>query len=30
MTDRFATREHERLMKLDLLVEPSPSVAEAP
>ena len=30
MTDRFATREHERLTKLDLLVEPSSSVAEAP
>ncbi len=30
MTDRFATREHERLMKLDLLVELSISVTEAP
>ena len=30
MTDRFATREHERLMKLDLLIEPSGSVAETP
>lgn len=30
MTDRFATREHERLMKLDLLIAPSRSVAEAP
>ena len=30
MTDRFATREHERLLKLDLLGQPSRSVAEAP
>ena len=30
MTDRFATREHERLSQLDLLVEPSSSVTEVP
>jgi dGTPase len=29
MTDRFATREHERLMKRDLLVESSSSVSGA-
>ncbi len=29
MTDRFATREHERLMKLDLLIEPSGSAGGA-
>jgi dGTPase len=29
MTDRFATREHERMMNLDLLVEPGRSMVDA-